>query len=277
MSDLSYLEALLLGALQGLTEFLPISSSGHLVLAQRHFDIDPGSPAMLLFDVLVHVGTLVAAGIVFAGPFAKFCAQLVTESKPGWTGEKNARRILLLAIAAVVPTAVIGLGLRDRFEEAFSQPHIVGLGLMGTGVLLLATRFVRPPKRGWREFNSWRAVIVGIAQGAAILPGVSRSGSTICIAIFLGLRRRWAGEFSFLIVVPAIIGGAALQIRTVLGMDGGQLTNIEWGPMLAGTLIAALVGVGCLKLLLHVIRRAQLHWFALYCFSVGALVLLGVV
>ena len=276
MSDFGYGQALVLGAIQGLTEFLPISSSGHLAIAQRHLDFDPGSPLMLLFDLLVHVGTLLAVAVVFARPFLRLCQRLVREAQPGWSGARYGWRVCLLAIVAVVPTGVIGLGLKDRFERAFGQPHVVGWALIATGVLLTATLLTRRPKRGWREFTFCRAVIVGIAQGAAILPGLSRSGSTICMALFLGLRRKWAGEFSFLIAFPAIIGGALIKLRDTMGLQGGPSLDVEWGPMLAGTLVAAVVGVVCLKLLLGAVRRMQLHWFALYCFPVGALVLLDV-
>ncbi|MGB2984927.1 MAG: undecaprenyl-diphosphate phosphatase [Phycisphaerae bacterium] len=275
MSELDYVSAILLGAIQGLTEFLPISSSGHLALIQRWLDLDPDSTPMLLFDVLAHLGTLVAVGVVFAEQARRFVHRLVRESSRSWSGKRYAWRIALLAVAATVPTAVIGLAFQETFESAFDRPMWIGVCLITTGALLAVLAKLGRGQRGWKDFRWWQALLVGIAQGFAILPGISRSGATICVASYCGLRRRWAAEFSFLIVVPAIAGGTLLKVKDTLNLPAEQLAAVAWGPLVVGSILSLTVGVFALKLLLGAVRRAKLHYFALYCWVLGAVVLLG--
>lgn len=275
MSDPGYLSSVLLGALQGATEFLPISSSGHLAILQRWIELDPGSPQMLLFDVMVHVGTLLAVAGVFAGSFQKFARRLLRESRSNFTGRRHGWRIVLLGVTASIPTAAIGLTFKDFFEEAFDRPLLIGICLMVTGTLLAITARLPKPSRGWGRFRWWQAALVGVAQAFAILPGISRSGATICTAAYFGLYRRWAAEFSFFIAVPAILGGAAIKLKDTLELPGDQFAATAWGPILAGSLMSLVVGIVALKLLLHVVRRAKLHYFSIYCWLLGGLIALG--
>ncbi len=274
MSELGYLKAVLLGVIQGATEFLPISSSGHLVLTQGWMKLDPSGTEMLLFDVFAHVGTLGAVAIVFARPGGRFLRRLARESTRAWRGRRYAWRIALLTVAATIPTGAIGLGFKDEFEAAFGKPRWVGACLMATGVFLALLAFVPRPRRGWKDFRGWQAVLVGIGQGLAILPGISRSGITICIASYCGLRRQWAAQFSFLIAVPAISAATVLKLMEVSGLGSEQLGSVPWRPILLGSLVSFGVGVVALKLLLDAVRRAKLHYFAVYCWVIGALVLL---
>ena len=145
---------------------------------------------MLLFDVLVHLGTLVAVGIVFRQPAKRCASRLIRESSRSWMGRRYAWSIMFLALAAVVPTAVIGLAFQPTFEEAFAKPVSIGVCLLVTGGLLAALIIVKQGRRGWKRFHWWEAVFVGLAQAAAILPGISRSGATICMASYFGWRRR---------------------------------------------------------------------------------------
>ncbi len=275
MSELDYLRAMLLGVLQGLTEFLPISSSAHLALSQRWFDLDPQSAPMLLFDVLVHLGTLVAVVIVFRKSALRFCSRLYGEATGTSPGRPCAWWIALLAIAATIPTGVIGLLFQEHFEAAFGSPRAIGTCLIITGCLLIALVKVPRGRRGWRALRWWEAVLIGLVQAAAILPGISRSGSTICVASYFGWRRRWAAEFSFLIAVPAITGGAILKIKDTFELSPDALQAINWGPILFGSTVSLVVGVFALRLLLSAIRRARLHYFAYYCWLVGVLILVG--
>ncbi len=130
--------------------------------------------------------------------------------------------------------------------------------------------------RGWRRFTWWQAGLVGIAQGMAIMPGISRSGATICVALMLGLRRRWAGEFSFFIAVPAILGATVLKIADAFQAMSDAGLSIEWGPIAVGSVLSFVTGIGALMVLLVVIRSARLHYFAMYCWLLSAAILSGV-
>ena len=215
---MSLLQAIILGVIQGLTEFLPVSSSGHLALTQQIMEIDPESPSALLFDVVTHVGTLLAAGVVFFRPLMKYIRRLINEIAPSFSGKRYAVHVALIAVCASIPTAGIGLGFKGFLARAFGEPVWIAAGLLITGILLQTMRWIPKPKRGWKRFGYGRALVVGIAQGLAIMPGISRSGFTICSAELLGLKRTWAAQFSFLIAAPAILGATAMQVRDVAGI-----------------------------------------------------------
>ena len=272
---MTYWQAILLGLVQGLTEFLPVSSSGHLAIIQKLLGLDPASPEMLSFDVCAHVGTLVAVASVFAPSMLSFLRGLVRQ-RSDLSGPGTLRRrapgwhVLLLAVVACVPTGAIGLGFKDQLQAAFDKPIAIGCCLIATGFLLMATRFVPTPRRGWRRFGLLAALLVGVAQGLAILPGVSRSGATICTALYCGLKRRWAAEFSFLIAFPAILGATLLEARHAF--DG---VAVPWGRVVVGSLVAAVSGYFALRTLVAMVRRARLHLFAYYCWPLGAAVLLA--
>jgi undecaprenyl-diphosphatase len=273
--ELTYLKAALLGILQGLTEFLPVSSSGHLALSQRLFQLEPDAPGMLLFDVLAHLGTLVAVLVIFRRSVLLYARRLVRETNPRWQRRRYAWRIAGLGIAASIPTAVIGLTLQDTFEAAFDKPRWIGVALLVTGGLLALTMVVPRGRRGWARFAWWQAVLVGIAQAMAIMPGISRSGATICVASYAGLRRRWAGEFSFFIAVPAIAGAALLKLRDTFDLPAETLEQLAWGPILVGSIASFVVGAFALALLMHLVRKGKLYYFAIYCWLVGLAAIFG--
>ena len=237
----------------------------------------PSSPTVLLFDALTHIGTVVSILIVFAAPLRKYAARLFAETFAGWCGPRLAWRIALLGVAASIPTAAIGLAFKDSFTEGFADSRRVGWGLIVTAALLFITSFIPRGRRGWRRFSWWQAVLVGVAQGVAIEPGISRSGSTICTATFCGLRRRWAAQFSFFIAMPAILGATAIQLDDTLEavrLAGGAL---PWGPLAVGSVVALVVGVIALFWLLAAVRRAKLMPFAGYCLILGTLMMLRIV
>lgn len=275
MIALDYLRALILGVIQGLTEFLPVSSSAHLVVAQKWMGLDPESLPLQLFDGFSHIGTLIAVAYVFLHPILRYLRRLLAETKSTWTGRRYAMKIAGLGIVASIPTAAIGLGLKRILEAAFGNMLEVGIELIITGGILVLMAWIPRGQRGWRDFSWWHAFLIGVAQGVAIFPGISRSGATICTAAFLGIRRRWAVEFSFLISFPAIVGATMLVFKDSLVLGGGPFDALPWGPILVGSLASLVVGVVSLRLLIGAVRRAKLHYFAVYCWLVGVAIVLS--
>jgi undecaprenyl-diphosphatase len=274
--SLNTFKAAILGAAQGLTEFLPVSSSGHLVLFEKFFGFNPEEPGMLLFDLATHVGTVVAIFIVFRKSIAAFFKNLSISAKYGASAidiykKSPSVHLLVLAIVATVVTAVLGILFKDYFVSARGNLTIVGSMWIITGTLLLITDWRKKTRLGLRRFGILAAILVGLAQAAAIMPGISRSGATICTAILIGLHRRWAVEFSFLIAIPAILGATAVQ----LGRDFGEIgsATLAVSSVLAGSAAAALVGILALRLLIKTSRTANLKFFAFYCYILAAFVL----
>ena len=261
----SLVPAVLLGLLQGLTEFLPVSSSGHLALAQS---LIPGfSQPGVLFDVTLHIGTLVAVCIYFWQDLWGMALSLFSSGR----GDAAAsRRMLWLLIAGSVPTAAIGLLFRKQFEAMFSDVYGVGVWFIVTGVLLFLTD--RVSTRG-RELSAMRlldALVIGIAQGLAIIPSLSRSGATIAAGVFLGLERGLLVRYSFLLSIPAVAGAFVLELVTHRHEALEGFDPLAYG---AGTLAALVVGYWSIGVLLNMTRSRRLSVFAYYCWAVGGLAL----
>ena len=261
---MSYLEAVMLGIIQGLTEFLPVSSSGHLVLVQDWLGYDPESPEMLAFDVVSHLGTLLAFAIVFRRPALALLAS-----------RRYAPRIISLALVATVVTGIIGLSCKSWFQSLFGEGRLVGVAFMATGLVLFVAARAPIPKKGWRQFSFLAAGAVGLAQALAIAPGLSRSGLTISAATLLGLRRRWAVQFSFLIAAPAIVGATILTVGDFLEVASDDQLSSFAGPLLVGGATAFVVGLLALVLLLRMVQRSQLHWFSYYLWPLGLYTILA--
>ncbi len=275
-SSLNVLHAVILGVVQGVTEFLPVSSSGHLVLFENLFGFNPETPEMLLFDLAVHVGTLAAIFIVFRKSIAALVRNLLVCGKYGKSPVEIYKKspsvhLLVLAIFATAVTAVFGLLGEKYFAAARGSLLIVASMWIVTGTLLLITDLRGKSRLGLRQFGIWAAIVVGLAQAAAIMPGISRSGATICAAILFGLRRRWAVEFSFLIAIPAILGATVVQsLRDFAEISSGSLPI---GSVVIGSVAAALTGILALKLLIKTSRTANLKYFAFYCYILACFVL----
>ncbi len=273
---LNIFSAVILGGVQGLTEFLPVSSSGHLVLFETFFNFNPQEPQMLLFDLATHVGTVAAIFIVFRKSIAAFFRNLISSAKYGKTTIEIYKKspsvhLLVLAIVATVVTAILGLFFKGYFAAARGNLTIVASMWVITGTLLLITDWRKKARLGLRQFGIGAAILVGFAQAAAIMPGISRSGATICVAILIGLRRRWAVEFSFLIAIPAILGATAIQlVKDFAEISSGSL---PLSSVITGSSVAALVGILALKLLIKTSRRAKLRFFAFYCYLLACCVL----
>jgi undecaprenyl-diphosphatase len=276
-SSLGVVQAVVLGIVQGATEFLPVSSSGHLVLFEKLFHFNPETPAMLLFDLAVHVGTVVAIFIVFRKSIAALVRNLLAWSRYGQTPLEVYRRspsvhVLVLAVFVTGVTGACGLPLEKYFVAACNRLDVVAAMWLITGTLLLITDRRKKTRMGLRQFGLLAALVVALAQTAAIMPGISRSGSTICAAILIGLRRRWAVEFSFLIAIPAILAATALEsIKHFADLSGGGLPI---GPTVVGAIAAALTGILALKLLIRTARTANLKYFAFYCYVLACFVFL---
>lgn len=260
--------ALLLGILQGLTEFLPISSSGHL-WAARH--LGGMHEPELAFDIAVHVATLAAILLYFRrslGALVRGCAGRET---PGQPPPADQRRLALLVALTLVPTGLVFLLFKDALEHAGEDPRTLAGAFFVTGLLLFGTRLSgnRPPKVAvWSEMPYAHALLIGLAQGAALTPGISRAGATIAVALYLRLDRELAVQFSFFMAIPAIAGAAIIPLTR--GLDG-----IPPAAVLAGMSSAFLVGLGSIHILKRAVLGRWIHWFSLYVAVVAVIVLVG--
>lgn len=275
---LSIPQAGLLGFLQGLAEFLPISSSGHLALTQKYLNLSPGSHEMLLFDLSIHVATLAAVLVVFAHPFRSMLHSIFrAPARHGFSRElftKSAGfRLLGLTFLACLPTAAIYFAFSDRFEAMFDRHVVIACCFLATGLLIFLAERLGHPRRTLRDFGPLAALAIGLAQGLAIMPGLSRSGLTICIALLCGLKRGWAGRFSFLIAAPVILGGFALHLFTV--MDERPLNISDWSAIIVGSLVAFFVGLWALRVLLKTLHRARLIYFSVYLWITGSAIIVA--
>ena len=277
--------AALLGVVQGLFMFLPVSSTAHLVLTQhwlirQGYDIpDPESPEMILFDLVVHVGTLVSIAVVFWPSLSRVVTGGVRDT---WTwvssGGRAGRELMfmrlgLLCALSVLATAVVGFTLRASFELVFANPLAVAGTLTLTGVLLWWTDRLSRRPRGLRQFTPWMATVIGIAQGFALLPGLSRSGMTITFALFVGLKRRWAAEYSFFLAIPTILAATLVQWVSVVREAG--FVGMDWPALALGFVVAAVVGILSLKLVVFLLLRARLRVFSFYLWGLAVLVAFG--
>jgi undecaprenyl-diphosphatase len=274
-SSLNIFSAAILGAIQGLTEFLPVSSSGHLVLLENLFHFDPEKPEMLLFDLIIHTGTVIAIFIVFRKSIAAFAKNLIAFGKYGSTPiaiykKSPSVHLLVLAIVTTFVTSVLGLSFKHYFESARGSLAVIAVMWIINATLLLITDWRGKTRLGLRQFGLVAAVIVGLAQTAAIMPGISRSGATICAAILIGLHRRWAVEFSFLIAIPAILGATAVEL--IQNFDKINSAAMPLSTIIVGPVIAAIVGIAALKILIKVSRKANLKIFAFYCYILACFV-----
>lgn len=245
---------LFLGLLQGLTEFLPISSSGHLVLAQVWLGVElPG----VLFDALVHLGTVGAVALFYRRRLGALCRRPFSAAARGWWG-----RLVL----ATLPIAVAGVLFKSQIEASFHSPLVAAGGLLWTGTVL-AWGGRRTGGRGRPEtLPVLGALFIGLAQALALLPGVSRSGMTLVAALAVGLERERAAEFSFLLSVPAVLGAVTLQL---LGTEDWTAQAALWPGYVGGTIVALVSGLIAIGTLVRVLSRGRLSAFALYCWVLG--------
>ncbi len=250
-------EAILLGILQGATEFLPVSSSGHLVMAQALLDIEmPG----VLFEVWVHMATLLSILLIYR-------TRIGALGRGALSGDRSALEYMGLIALATMPAVFVGLFLGDLLKVLFENPVIPGLALLVTGAVLWTSR--RVPVRSEENRLRWiAALVIGLAQAFALIPGISRSGTTVVAALWLGLEAEDAAAFSFLMAIPVIAGATLLQLPEI------GVAQVPPAPMLllAGA-AAALTGVLAIRTFITTLTRGSFHLFAVYCWVMGAVFL----
>lgn len=255
---MNVIQAFFLGLVQGLTEFLPISSSGHLVLGEHLLNIQSGD---ITFEVAVHIGTLLAVLVYFR---QDLCAVVVDFFRGG-----KMRRAGWMLLLATVPTGLIGFGFKDLFESLFAAPRFAAAGLLVTSLILFLAEKIKRGDRPLSKVRSLDALLVGLLQGFAIIPGISRSGSTIAAGLWVGMSRDAAARFSFLLSIPAILGAAVLQAGDFQRVDPGQYL-----PMAVGIIASAISGYLAIGILMRVLRQGKLYGFSIYTSLVGILGLL---
>lgn len=273
---MSTLVAIILGIVQGLTEFLPVSSSGHLVIFQEIFGMNDLEQGHLLFDTMLHLGTVLSVCLVYYKDFyeliKEFFAMLGDIGKGRVDIDASPyRRMILLIIVATLPAVVIGLLFKDFFEAMFKSIRVVGFTLLITGFLLWITSKLIPGTKDAANTKYSNAFVIGVFQSMAIMPGISRSGSTIVGGLLNGLKKEFAIKFSFFMLIPATFGAAVLQVPDLIreGFNSAELL-----PYLAGTIAAAVVGFLAIKFLINLLNRGKFYVFSYYCWTVGVVVLI---
>ena len=277
-------KALIMGIIQGVTEFLPVSSSGHLAIFKHilKFNTETG----LLFDVLLHFGTLVAIFIAFYKDLKELfmegiglvvdlffnCFVLITHlfhnSKTEYRKvcDTQYRKFVVLIIISSIPTAILGFAMKDRIESFGNSVLMPGICLIITGLLLLICNGLPNGKKNLDTTGYQEAFAVGVSQGIATLPGLSRSGTTITVCRFLGLEQEFAVKYSFLMSIPAVLGAAILECKD---LNGTNITSTEVSYYVVGMIVAAIVGFMCIKSMLLIVRRKKFTYFAFYCIIAG--------
>ena len=287
---MSVLESIFLGIVQGVTEFLPVSSSGHLAILENIFHIETNGS--MLFDIMLHLGTLVAVFIVYHKDIWNMIREALfmvgdifsnlhtfllnkihkTSLKYKKIVHNSYRKFVVLILVSTVPTGLIGVLGKDIVEGAGETLLIPGICLLITGVLLLMAELKKEGNKTPKTVSYGNGLVIGAAQGLATLPGLSRSGTTIATCLFCGLERKFAVKYSFILSIPAILGAAVLEIKDVVAepIQASQIAVYAVGMVFAGV-----VGYICIKTMLIIVRKKKFHYFAYYCFAVGIVAIVG--
>ncbi|HEY5653810.1 MAG TPA: undecaprenyl-diphosphate phosphatase [Pontiella sp.] len=248
-------KVIILAVIQGVSEFLPVSSSGHLVLSKHFLGLDATTGATL--EIVLHSGTLVSI-LAF---YWKHLLQIVVGF---FRGEKSAIRFVLLVLLGCIPAIVVGFTAKDQLEEAFSCPRFVSCTLMVTGVFLIASHFAKP---GSKQVSWMSGIIIGLAQSVAMIPGVSRSGSTIGVSRFLGIEPKEAAEYSFLMSAPLLAGVSLLALVDLF--HNGNTSGNSGLELVIGFVVSAVVGYFSIKWLVSLLQRGRFWRFGIYCLFIG--------
>ncbi|MCS7018536.1 MAG: undecaprenyl-diphosphate phosphatase [Cytophagales bacterium] len=260
---MSIWEAILLGIIQGLTEFLPISSSGHIELGK--FLSGAQLEEHLLFSVVMHVATACSTLVIFRKEVGRLVVGLL---QLRFNDETQLAAHILISM---IPVGIVGVFFKQQIEFLFEgQITLVACMLMCTGLLLLFAHYFQPKRRSEMSFG--KAFLIGVAQAIAILPGISRSGATIAAALLLGIKREQAAPFSFLMVLPPILGAALLETKDYL--TSAEPMSIPANVLLGGFIAAFVVGMFACKAMIQLVRNSKLIYFAIYCLTVGAFFLI---
>lgn len=265
---MDYLKIIIVAIIQGLTEFLPVSSSGHLALAQYVLGIE--SPGVTL-EVFLHFGTFMSVLVIFWKDVVKIIAALVLNFWKVWKypkvmKENESFRMGIYILLSMIPAGIAGFFLKDSINAIFNNLILVGIALLVTGVMLFLTQWAQNRER---PLKGWRVLLMGIAQAIAIIPGISRSGSTISTGLFLGMPREKIAKFSFLMALPLIFGATALEAGTAFAN-----ADFVWSSIIIGTITSFLFGYFAVKWLLAATVNGKLHYFGFYCLVVGFITLI---
>lgn len=269
------INALIMGIVQGLAEYLPISSSGHLEICRDLLNLDLSGAESLEFDVMLHVATVLSTIVVLWREFVPLCTSFFT-----FKGDRNFYYVIKILVSCI-PVAVVGLFFKETIEGFFGGGlGVVGICLCVTALLLTFSYFFRTRNverhtninsyRG-REITMLDAFIIGCAQAVAVLPGLSRSGTTIATGILLGDRREQVAQFSFLMVIIPILGEALIGVKDMLSGEAAMGNSIDWLPLIVGFLASFVVGCIACKWMLEIVKKGKLVWFAVYCLIVGVI------
>ncbi len=267
---MTFLKAIILGIVQGLTEFLPVSSSGHLAFLQNLMKIDEES--ILFFAAMLHLGTLISILLVYYKDVYQLIKEFFLVLYELITGKglnmkkSHYRKLGLLIITASIPTAIIGLTFSDFFESLFHSIFAVGVGLLITGTLLWFSEKISKGKKNITTTKYSDAFIIGIFQAIAIAPGISRSGATIVGSLFRGLDKKMTVKFSFLISLPAVLGAGIMELFSA--MDNG-MTGDSMGMVLVGVLAATLSGFVAINIMIRLVTNRKLYYFSFYTWILG--------
>jgi len=266
---MNLIETIILGIVQGLTEFLPISSSGHLVIFQKLLGIYANNIA---FEVFVHFGTLLSVLVIYyrdiTQMISSFCQAIFHKNRIGRFQQDANLRWAIYIIVGTLPAVIVGLLFNTFIEQIFHSTRLVGIALIVTALVLFLTRFLSIENK---NLSVPKSLLIGFAQMIAILPGISRSGFTISAGLFSGINRNEAARFSFLLALPAILGATLLKLKDLLTLG---LQGLTWLNLIVGLLIAFLVGYLAIRFLLRIIQSGKFSWFAPYCLVLGGVVLL---
>ena len=273
---MTVLQALFLGLVQGIAEFLPISSSGHLAIFQNLFGMTTAEGGHQFFDVLLHLGTLVSVCFVFWGDIVAIvrdCVEMVRgigHPVPGERKPYNGARLLMMMFFATLPLILV-LPVQDHVEKLYYSTAFIGIAFLATGAMLYCADHMPRGTRTEKNMRIRDALLIGVCQALATMPGLSRSGTTITAGIATGLDRRFAVKFSFLISIPAVLGANLLTLVKAIraGVDWSLLPTY-----LLGMLIAMVSGYFALNLLRYIARKGKFGWFAYYCWFAGVVTLL---
>lgn len=274
-------EAVLLGIIQGVFMFFPVSSTSHLTLTEHWLRArgstipDPASEEMILFKLVVHVGTLVSIAVVFReslGHLVRNTWRGVREAATGSLTPVGRLYLRLSALGAVTVavTGLMGFTLRGLFETVFATPLAIAGALVVTGLLLWWTDVLPARRIGLRNMSWGVAALIGFAQGLALMPGLSRSGTTIAFALFAGMRRRWAAEYSFFVAIPTILAATAVELLSALRK--GHSFFLDPAVFAVGFVVSAVVGIGALLLVLRLLYAARFRYFSYYVWALAAVV-----
>ena len=264
---MSWIQALILGLIQGLTEYLPVSSSGHLAIGQALFGLENGE-SNLAFTVLLHVATVLSTVVILWSEIVWLFKDLFK-----WKWNEGTKYIVNILIS-MIPVAIVGFFFKDKIEEVFgSGLLIVGIMLLVTAALLTFSYFAKPRQK--ENISPVHAFIIGIAQACAVMPGLSRSGSTIATGLLLGNKKEKLAQFSFLMVIPPILGEALLDVKDMIEVGFGEaMGGLSPVAAIVGFLAAFISGCFACKWMINLVKKGKLIWFAVYCVIVGVVAII---